>query len=144
MFTETFTLFNFCKATGLWYLSVISGAILDVDMMKNHGGNGLSNGEDIFILVKCGADRTMPTEDGSRAYLGPKAYAKCESPESYYTFTPECDFVYHGIWESLDTIDDDDYESGLYHYLNNEYDDIHMISNAKFYGLLPHWEIGAK
>ena len=41
-------------------------------------------------------------------------------------------------------ISDDDYDSGLYDYLNSENDDIFMITSAEFFGAIPHFELGGR
>ena len=97
------------------------------------------------VIIHCTADKTFTTADGTeKSYTGAKAYAKCENPTACITFKPECDFIYEGAWPDLEPLREEDYESGLYHALNDEYDGVYMISSAAYYGLLPHFEIGGR
>ena len=144
MFTNTITLFNLHKATGLWHPVVIKGADVIEAKSSNVSAHGKINTSVIDILVNCSSAKVVKTESGDKQYIGPKAYAKCENPENYLTFTPENDFIFEGVWPDLSPAAEDDYESGLYHELNDNYDGVYMISSAAFYGLIPHFEIGGK
>lgn len=145
MYQNTITVFNFHEATGTWHTSVFSGVDVGVNTSSNSTKDGKNNSDTVSIIIHCTADKIFTTADGTeKSYIGPKEYAKCENPTACITFKPECDFIYEGEWVDSDTLNDDDYESGLYHALNNEYNGIYMISSAAFYGLLPHFEIGGR
>ena len=85
-----------------------------------------------------------PETNKVKSYTGPKAYAKLENPDGYFTFKPETDFFVTGNYSSNDPIPDEDYEDGLYNAMNDAQDGVYMIASAIFYGLLPHFEIGGR
>ena len=145
MYQNTITLFNFHEATGLWYPSVFTGVDLGVNNSSRSTKDGKNNGDAVSVVIHCTADKTFTTADGTvKSYTGAKAYAKCENPTACITFKPECDFIYEGAWPDLEPLREEDYESGLYHALNDEHDGVYMISSAAYYGLLPHFEIGGR
>lgn len=145
MYQNTITLFNFHEATGLWYPSVFTGVDLGVNNSSRSTKDGKNNGDAVSVVIHCTVDKTFTTADGTaKSYTGAKAYAKCENPTACITFKPECDFIYEGVWPDLEPLREEDYESGLYHALNDEHDGVYMISSAAFYGLLPHFEIGGR
>ena len=145
MYQNTITLFNFHEATGLWYPSVFTGVDLGVNNSSRSTKDGKNNGDAVSVIIHCTADKTFTTADGTeKSYTGAKAYAKCENPTACITFKPECDFIYEGAWPDLEPLREEDYESGLYHALNDEHYGVYMISSAAYYGLLPHFEIGGR
>ena len=144
MYQNTITVFNFHKETGFWHLSVISGADLIAAKASSRSPDGVNNADTVDIIVHCTAAKVVTTSAGGKSYTGPKEYAKCVDPESSITFTPECDFIYDGAWPDLSPINDDDYDEGLYHALNDTHDGIYMISSAAYFDLLPHFEIGGR
>lgn len=144
MFNNTITLFNYHAKSGKWYPSMIAGVDFGSTKSSSHTTEGMNSADTVEILINCTAAKIITTSAGGKSYTGPKAYANCADPASCITFTPEQDFVFEGEWSSLDPIDDEDYDDGLYHALNAEYDGIYMISSAAFYGLLPHFEIGGR
>lgn len=145
MYQNTITLFNFHEATGLWYPSVFTGVDLGVNNSSRSTKDGKNNGDAVSVIIHCTADKTFTTADGTeKSYTGAKAYAKCENPTACITFKPECDFIYEGAWPDLEPLREEDYESGLYHALNDEHDGVYMISSAAYYGLLSHFEIGGR
>ena len=85
-----------------------------------------------------------PDTDEIRWYTGPKAYAKLDNPQEFFTFKAETDFFVVGNHFSLEPISDDDYDEGLYHEMNNAQDGVYMINSAAFFSLLPHFEIGGR
>ena len=144
MFQNTVTVFNYHEKTGLWYMSVIPGADLIALKSSNHSTEGTNSADTVDILINCSAEKVFSTLAGEKGYLPPKEYKKCGDPANNITFTPERDFIYAGEWQDLTPVDDDEYDEGFYHALNEEYDGIYMISSAAFYGLLPHFEIGGR
>ncbi len=144
MYQDTITVFNFHRTSGFWYPSIITGADLLAAKSSSHTPDGMNNVDGVDIIVHCTAARVIATSDGDKSYTEPKEYAKCPDPGQRITFTPESDFIYSGAWPDLTPVNDDWYEEGLYHALNDEHDGIYMISSAVFYGLLPHFEIGGR
>lgn len=144
MYQSTVTIFNFHAASGLWYPSVIHDVDLIASKSSAATAEGRNNADTVEVIVHCSADRSITTTEGLKSYTWPKEYAKCNNPTERITFTPEHDFIYDGEWPELVPISDDQYDSGLYHAMNDEYDGIYMINSAVFYGLIPHFEIGGR
>ena len=144
MYQSTVTIFNFHAVSGLWYPSVIHNVDLIASKSSAATAEGRNNADTVEVIVHCSADRSITTTEGLKSYTGPKKYAKCNNPTERITFTPEHDFIYDGEWPELVPISDDQYDSGLYHAMNDEYDGIYMINSAVFYGLIPHFEIGGR
>ena len=145
MFTETVTLFNFHEPTGKWYPSVIKGVELQADIASGLSTPGKTDSTDsVSLLIQSKRDKTVQTANGSKTYLGPKAYAQCENPEAHITFKPECDFFYDGIWPTTDPILDDEYDSGFYDEVNRVHDGVYVVKTVAFLGLIPHFEIGGR
>lgn len=144
MYQNTITLFNFHKATELWYPSVISGVDLIACKAKNTAKEGDINGDTVDVIIHCTTDKTVQTSEGVKSYIGVKAYAVCDTPSEHITFAPECDFIYDGVLTDLTPVSDGYYDSGLYHELNEKLDGVYMISSATFYSLLTHFEIGGR
>ena len=141
MYDATLTLFNYHKATNLWYTTVIYGA----DVIETRGADsstrGLQNTDAVEIIVHTNAQQAVLCDAGAKQYLGPKAYRACDTPESCFTFTPETDFVMVGDHGVLEPVEDDE-DCGLYHRMNDAYDGVYLIHTATWYSLLPHFEIG--
>ena len=50
-----------------------------------------------------------------------------------------------GEWNGADVINDDDYDTGFYDYMNVEYDNVFSISTVSgAYDLIKHFEITGK
>lgn len=145
MCQNTITLFNYHETTGLWFPSVFKGVDLGVNASSNSTKDGKNSNDTVIIIIHCTKDKVFTTADGTKkSYTGAKAYAKCDNPTTCITFKPECDFIYEDDWTDLTPISDEEYESGFYHTMNEEYDGVYMISSAAFYDLLPHFEIGGR
>lgn len=145
MYQNTITLFNFHKATGLWYASVFTDVDVGVNTASSSTKDGKNNSDTVNIIIHCTRDKRFITADGTeKSYTGAKAYAKCDDPTACITFTPECDFIYEGVWTDSEPQREEDFESGFYHAMNDEHDGVYMISSAAFYELLPHFEIGGR
>ena len=155
MYEHTITVFNFHEKTGAWYTSVFSGVSLYDNASANATPNsGKVNASSIEAIIhvdqnqSAGGSKMLsyqePETNKVKSYTGPKAYAKLENPDSYFTFKPETDFFVTGNYSSNDPILDEDYEDGLYNAMNDAQDGVYMIASAIFYGLLPHFEIGGR
>lgn len=143
MFDKVITVFNYHAKTGYWYPSVIRGADVEtVDAAHATTSAGTVNSGGVEIIVTCSSEKIVRTDAGNKSYVGAKAFSKNDAPAGLITFAPECDFIYVGAWTSAAPLSDEDYDEGLYHHLNNEYDGVYMIHTVAFYDLLPHFEIG--
>lgn len=144
MYQNTITVFNYHESTGFWYPTVIKNADLIEASSSNSTNHGKTNSDTVEIIVNCDSCKRINTICGLKKYIGPKAYAKSEYPYEYITFKPECDFIFDGEWDDIQVFNENDYESGFYHYMNDGYDGIYMIKSAAYFGLLPHFEIGGR
>lgn len=140
MYDSTITLFNYHEKTGKWFPTVIQKADLLINKSRTATTNGFNNGDSVSIIIRCTPSKSI----SGKEYLSPKVFAKSDNPIQYFTFKPECDFVFESKFESEEDIIDDDYEEGFYHAMNEAYDGVYMITSAAFFGLLPHFEIGGK
>lgn len=155
MYEHTITVFNFHEKTGAWYTSVFSGVSLYDNASANATPNsGKVNASSIEAIIhvdqnqSAGGSKMLsyqePETNKAKSYAGPKAYAKLDDPDDYFTFKPETDFFVTGNHSSNEPILDEDYEDGLYNAMNDTQDGVYMIASAIFYGLLPHFEIGGR
>lgn len=145
MHTDTITLWNFHKKTGKWYPTVISGVSCRINAASAssvHGGNA----NDAFLAsIPCAAKQSVIAADGAeKTILRPKAYSSSDSPSTCITFSPGVDFISEGAADDTAPVCDADYEAGFYDAMNAKNDDVHLITSAVFYGLIPHYEIGGK
>lgn len=138
------TLFNFHQKSGLWYPTVITGVHLVATKANTHGAFGVNNTDTVNASITSNNAREVNSTEGVKSYTPAKEYAVTNTPDECITFSPECDFFITGSWDNLMAIDDDEYDEGLYNALNEERDDVYMVSSAAFYGLLPHFEIGGR
>ena len=145
MHTDTITLWNFHQKTGKWYPTVIDGCTCRINAASAasvHGGNA----KDAFMAsIPCTAKQSVTAADGAeKPILGPKAYAASDAPQACITFSPGVDFIAEGASDDAAPICDSDYNGGFYDAMNAENDDVHLITSAVYYGLIPHYEIGGK
>lgn len=141
MLDATITVFNFCAADEKWYPSILHGADVEQSDTTQATTRGQSNGGGVNLIIPCSRERVVQTGAGGKSYTGPKVFSRSTGPASLITFAPECDFVYLGAWPTTEPLDDDDYDEGLYHELNRDYDDVYMIHSVAYFDLLPHFEI---
>lgn len=142
MHDGTITLFNLHK--GAWYPSVIRGVtVVEAAATTATTQAGWTAGDALEVSIKTSRAKAVETASGYKAYVTPKTYAACADPAEFLTFTPEQDFIYCGEWPG-GSVADDDYDSGLYHAMNEEYDGVYKITSATWLGLLPHFEIGGR
>ena len=144
MLAETITLFNYHMATGSWHPSIINGVDVDYTESTNASAAGRTNSAAVDLILPCSAARQIQTTKGLKSYVKPKEYAETNAPGAVFTLAPECDFIFVGAWPSTDALPDEDYESGLYHAINDEHDGVYMIHSVSFFDLIPHFEIGGR
>lgn len=141
MYNTTLTLFNYHKGTNLWYTTVFHGADLIAAQGADSSPQGIQNKDAVDIIIRTNALQRVESSTGTKQYLGPKAYAVCETPENCFTFTAETDFVVVGDCGVNEPMEDDG-DCGLYHSMNDSRDGVYLIHTATYYSLLPHFEIG--
>lgn len=81
-----------------------------------------------------------------RTYYRPKEYARRGSSEGAisFQFGDSFDFFIEGDYTNLGIVDDEDYQSGFYNYMNKTYDNVFAITNVSKFNLIPHFEIVAR
>ena len=144
MFNDIITVFNLNN--GAWHSHVIRNT--DAAGIT-HGAtstavNGTTKSDNAVILINSTIDKSIQTEKGLLPYITPKAYAALENGNNAITFQPQTDFIVLGEHYYDNPINDDDYETGFYDYVNSTLDNVYLIVSAAFYGLIPHFEIGAR
>jgi len=145
MFDQTITLFNYRESDHSWYTSVFDGVDVIEGQGKTATKHGDTNSDNVEILLNCQPFRIATDSEGNELlYIPPKVYAAKEDVEGYFTLTPECDFIMIGDHSEDEPLDDDDYDEGLYHAMNDEYDGVYMITSATWFNLMPHFEIGGR
>lgn len=144
LFRDVITVFNYHKKTGVWYPTVINNAHIVSASASSHGVSGNTNADSVEVEVASSGTQTVVTPNGGKSYTPPKLYAVSDSPEEFFTLTPECDFFFVGAWNDLTPVEDDDYDEGFYHDVNAEHDGVYMISSASYFSLIPHFEIGGR
>ena len=145
MFDQTITLFNYKESDHSWHTSVFDGVNVVEAQGKTATKHGDNNSDNVEILLNCKPSKTATDSEGNKLqYVAPKTYAAQEDVTGYFTLTPECDFIMIGDHGEDDPVDDDDYDEGLYHAMNDECDGVYMITGATWFGLLPHFEIGGR
>lgn len=150
MYDAVVTLFNFHEATGAWHTTVFNGVnLLETKAETATRDSGRTNGDTVELILHTDSGKIAQAvgadgETASVQYVGPKAYSALDDPQGYFTFKAETDFVVVGNHGQTTPVIDDEYDEGLYHAMNNEYDGVYMITAAAFFGLLPHFEIGGR
>lgn len=149
MYDKTITIFNYRKDSHSWRTAVFE----DVDVIEHTGKSATSHGhgndDNVEIILHSDAEKIASAvgvngDPVSLQYLTPKAYAAAQDVSGSFTMTPECDFVMLGNHMEAEPLDDDEYEEGLYHAMNNVHDGVYMITGTTWYSLLPHFEIGGR
>ena len=147
MHDRTITLFNYHEKSGVWYPLVLSN--ISLNAVKSNAVTadaGMLNADIVEAVIQVSEDKSVQDLHTGiiRKYAGPKEYAALENPDEYFTFTPEQDFFVEGNRaEIVDApILDNDFNNGFYHAVNQEMDDVYMLTSAVFYSLIPHFEIG--
>lgn len=151
MYKDTITLFNRYTTKDrkiIWYPTIMRGVNLDVDKASIIAKCGTNSQDNAVLNVQyhSGDDAVMV---GDKQYILPKEW-KRQSEESLpdtLTFTAgtqEFDFFYTGEWESNEPILDENYTSGFYSYMNNNYDNVFAITSVSQYSVIPHFEVVGK
>ena len=145
MFKDVITLYNFFH--GVWHRHIIAGVDAGaIDASSKSATTGDARASLVNVLINCSADKQIVTDAGLRQYYPPKAYAALASPieSKALTFTEGTDFIVLGAIRSEDPVTDDQYENGFYDHMYANQDGVYKINSAAFFGLIPHFEIGAR
>ena len=143
---ETITLFNHHPKTDKWYSAVLTGVHLELSRGAAPSVNaGIVKGDDILAILPVSTGKTITDPDGETVmqYVRPKEYDALDNPAGRFTFHPERDFFVVGN-QATEPVDDDDYDDGFYHAMNESLDEVYMVTSASYFNLLPHFEIGGR
>lgn len=138
MFDITITLFNFLD--GLWHITEIQGVSLIEKMSSEIKPGEINNGNTVKLLIPSDKIQRIKTSDGLKQYVRPKKY----KGSNEITFNLAKDFFYIGDWNDVKTVEDSDYENGLYNAMNDAYDNVYLVSSCTYFSSLPHFEIGGR
>lgn len=145
MFDRTITLYNYKRSEATWRGNVINGCTLVATESASDNTRGTGSTSNVNIHVHCNPDRTVKTQAGAvKRFIPPKEYQSLNAIVNEVTFTPEVDFIV--VDRAMDelTVDDTNFENGFYHYMNNTYDNVFMVTNATWYNLIPHFVVGGR
>ena len=151
MYKDTVTLFNRYTTKDrkiVWYPTVLRGVNLNIDkasIVAKYGSNSQDNAV-LNVKYHSGDDTVMM---GDKRYLLPKEWKKQTEDALAESLTfasdkEEFDFFYEGAWESDEPIMDDDYTSGFYSHMNNNYDNVFAITSVSKFSAIPHFEAVGK
>lgn len=136
MYDKSITIYNLHD--GEWHPTVISGVSLYTVTASEITVNGVNNVGSVEALI--------PSDQWGRAggavYIPPKAYAQLADVTGYFTFTPEQDVLMEGEYTTIE--DDEDFDMGFYHEMNNTRDGVFLIKAAEFLTMIPHFEVTAR
>ena len=142
MFNDIVTVFNYHERSKRWYPTVIFNAYIGQSTAGTKSNYSSKDIDDVMLIINCTSDQKIATSTGLKKYISPKEYSNTDHPESCVTFCPAVDFIINGEYSDLRIFTDEDYESGFYHEMNEEFDNVHLINSAAFYKVIPHFEIG--
>lgn len=154
MYEKTLTIFNYYESptTGdaYWYPHVLSGVDLITDkgaILKKYGPDATDNAQLHIRYTVQNGDITIADKGGKiLPWVPPKEWQKQTNdllPETL-TFSPKDDFFWEGKWDK-GIVNDADYHSGFYQYMNQSLDNVFKITSVGGpYSLIPHFEILAK
>lgn len=144
MYRDTVTLFNLHE--GVWRASVLRGVDLNADRAAIIAKYGADCKDRARLHIRCQlSDGAVTVHFDGTGYvvLEPKQYT---GEEGTITFRPVStgevvDFFLVGEWEGDETVEDAEYESGFYDYMNGTRDGVYTITEAARYSVIPHFEI---
>lgn len=144
MYRDTVTLFNLHD--GLWRASVLQGVDLNADRAAIIAKYGADCKDRARLHVRYQvSDGNIVVRSGETSYavLEPRQYS---GEEGTIAFRPAStgevvDFFLAGEWDGDTTVEDSEYESGFYDYMNGTRDGVYTITEAARYSVIPHFEI---
>ncbi|MBQ9347017.1 MAG: hypothetical protein IJT94_06700 [Oscillibacter sp.] len=152
MYDAVITLFNCHERDSVrkWYPTVFSGVTLEaVRSDARSVSDGTVGADTAVVILPTAPDCSKKTaSDAVRQYAGPKEYAALADPSGFFTFTPQQDFFVKGdlSGEYPVPVEDEaeDAFHGFYHAINQRRDGVYLVTEAAFFPLIPHFEIGGK
>lgn len=138
------TLFNYHEASDKWYLTVLHHVSVRVLDGTKPNTQGIVSGDSFSASIYCSADKVADSTPKGKRFIPPDIFSASDEPEACFTFNTEKDFVFNGIWDTLEAVEDSQFEEGLYNELNSSNRGIYRITSCSFWGLIPHFEIGGQ
>lgn len=151
MYNATVTIFNLyeSRTAAMWYPHVLSGVDLITDkgqLLKKYGPDNTDNAELHIVYEQKDEKRIIRDASGKELpWLPPKAWKSQVNDllDDSVTFGPD-DFFMEGEWTD-GIVDEENYTSGFYDFMNNQYDFVFLISSVGGpYSVIPHFEILGK
>lgn len=146
MYSDTITLFNHYKSRlgDMWYPTVINGVNLNIDKAAIIAKYGAESKDNVVLNVKYIIQDSVKIIVG-KPYLTPKEWERQTNDMLPKTVTfssgVDFDFFIVGEYENTEPIPDDDYIDGFYNYINNNYDNVFVVTSVAEYSVIPHFEI---
>ena len=148
MYNDTITLFNRKEGDegDTWFPTVIRGVQLNMDRAAILAKYGADANDDATLHIRYrneGVDIVV----GGKKWLPPKQGEAREDNSEVVTFTPgdRFDFFWLGDWGSEAPVNDTDYATDFYTYMNKKHDYVFAISSVGGpYSVIPHFEIMGK
>lgn len=154
MYNDTVTIFNHIESTEslIWYPHVISGVNLNTDkgwMLKKYGADCVDNAQlHIAYTIMDGVKVIKNSSGQLLPWLSPKEWKRQNGDllNASITFEPG-NFFWNGVWTG-GIVSDEEYQDrrneGFYSYMNNEHDNVYLISSVSSFSVIPHFEILAR
>lgn len=151
MYLNTVTVFNRYESptdeTLTWYVHTLPNVDLNTDrglILKKYGPDSSDQAQlHIRCRIENGKLYVLDSSGVWLPWLSPKVWENLTNDElqNHLTFGDN-DFFIKGAWGGEAIIDDSDYRSGLYEFLNRTRDYVYKITSASgAYSLIPHFEI---
>lgn len=146
LYIDTVTIFN-CKEIShtegsIYYPTVIRNVNLNIDRAAILAKYGPETNDTAMLairfkpsageaLIDCGNDIQKP-------WMPPKSW---DGTVDSLTFNPSGDFFWMGEWKGGICSDEEYPMSGFFGYMNQNHDNVFVISSVAKYDLIPHFEI---
>lgn len=144
MYRDTVTIFNLHE--GVWRASALSGVDLNADRAAIIAKYGADCKDRARLHIRYHlVDGAVIVRSGESAYkvLAARQYT---GEAGTIAFRPAAtgevvDFFLAGEWDGDAAVEDADYGSGFYDYVNGTRDGVYAITEAACYSVIPHFEI---
>lgn len=148
MYKDTITLFNRkeSRSGDVWYPTIIRNVDVHVDKASILAKYGPEATDKAILHIAYSAKNGIKIIAG-KPWLSPKIWDAQSDHSQSITFTDgdRFDFFWLGEWEGTEPINDTDYESDFYTYMNKRHDYVFAISSVGGpYSVIPHFEIMGK
>lgn len=114
----------------------IPTVLKNVRLLATKGANVSKSGMDSADAAKLHVKFELLPE-GTKEYIGPKAWKNSSEKEKYFTFSGGEDFFVEG-----DTSSEPVQSTNFLSYMQQKYDNCFSVTNVDRYELIPHLEVG--